>query len=110
MRDGEGESAQKWKADWDALSAEASEYVERIEQDKDLQRLRDAHAKLGKDIDSGLSDVKQEAAAKAQNIMEQASWFWHDMFSHYVPKALSMMKDIPIPRYVLLLHLAHTRY
>ncbi|KAL1713884.1 hypothetical protein EV715DRAFT_210772 [Schizophyllum commune] len=98
MRDGEGESAQKWKADWDALSSEASEYVERIEQDKDLQRLRDAHAKLGKDIDSGLSDVKQEAAAKAQNIMEQASWFWHDMFSHYVPKALSMMKDIPIPR------------
>ncbi|KAL1742409.1 hypothetical protein HDZ31DRAFT_66017 [Schizophyllum fasciatum] len=98
MRDGEGESAQKWKADWDALSEETAEYFERLEADKDLQRLRDAHARLGKDIDSGLSDAKEEAAAKAQSVMEQASWFWHDMFSHYVPRALSLMKDIPIPR------------
>ncbi|TRM66694.1 hypothetical protein BD626DRAFT_483536 [Schizophyllum amplum] len=98
LSSGEGDSAQKWKADWDDISNEAAEYVERIEKDTDLQHLRDAHAKLGKDIESGLADATAEAAAQAQSVMEQASWFWHDMFSYYLPKAMSMMKNIPIPR------------
>jgi len=33
--------------------------------------------------------------------LDQATWFWQDLFRVYLPKVLSKLKDIPIPRYVV---------
>ena len=39
------------------------------------------------------------AAAGAQKALDQPVWMWQDMFNAYLPRLLSVIKDIPIPRY-----------
>ncbi|KAJ7280323.1 hypothetical protein C8J57DRAFT_123428 [Mycena rebaudengoi] len=69
-----------------------------VAEDKDLQRVREAHVHLGNDIERGLVQAGQEAETGVQAVLERASWFWQDLFAVYGPRALALLKDIPIPR------------
>jgi hypothetical protein len=89
----------KWKEDFEALGKEAREFQDRMEQDKDLQAVRQAHAQLGRDIEDTLVDV---AAVGLQAAVSGTSWLWADLFNVYLPRFISMIKSIPIPRYDLL--------
>jgi hypothetical protein len=44
--------------------------------DEDLNRVREAHAKLGSDVEQGLVKAGQEAQTGMQASVEQATWFW----------------------------------
>ena len=45
--------------------------------------------RAGEEVESGLKTA-----------VDQATWFWQDLFKIYIPNLLSKMKDVPIPRYV----------
>lgn len=96
----EKDSSGKWKMAVDDLKTELGKVQSRLENDEDLNRLKDAHAKLGSDIEKGLTDAGEEAKTGMQAAMEQATWFWQDLFKYYIPRFLSKMRDVPIPRSV----------
>ncbi|KAF9011677.1 hypothetical protein BDZ89DRAFT_963742 [Hymenopellis radicata] len=88
----------EWKRDWDCFKAEVSAFQNALDEDKDLRRLRDAHLQLGQAIEKRLIEGSQAATTGLQAAMDQASWFWRDIFQVYMPRFLSFMKDVPIPR------------
>ncbi|KAF5390079.1 hypothetical protein D9757_003755 [Collybiopsis confluens] len=98
MLDQESDFGRSWKRDVAALKVQIKKFQDGIRGDEDLNRLRDAHLKLGDAIESGLLETGSQAQTGMQAIMEQVTWFWQDLFTVYLPKALSMMKGIPIPR------------
>jgi len=87
----------KWKEDFGALQREVHGLQERMEQDKDLQAVRKAHAQLGRDIEECLADV---AAVGLQGAVSGTSWLWADLFNVYLPRFVGILKSLPIPRYV----------
>jgi len=99
LTDTGSDKSRKWKEDFEALRKEVREFQERMEQDKDLQAVRQAHAQLGRDIEDTLVDV---AAVGLQAAVSGTSWIWADLFNVYLPRFISMIKSIPIPRYDLL--------
>ncbi|KAJ7673481.1 hypothetical protein B0H17DRAFT_1083144 [Mycena rosella] len=66
--------------------------------DEDIERVQAAHTQLGEDAERGLVEAGEEAETGVQAVLERASWFWRDLFAVYAPRALAMLKDIPIPR------------
>ena len=95
------EKNDKWKAAVDNVMKESKKVEVGIRNDEDLNRVREAHAKLGNDIEQGLVEAGQEAQTGMQAAVEQATWFWQDLFKVYLPRIMSKMRDIPIPRSVL---------
>ncbi|KAK0502385.1 hypothetical protein EDD18DRAFT_690114 [Armillaria luteobubalina] len=87
-----------WKLDYNALRKELNAFELALSQDKDMKRLRDAHVQLGKAIEEGFAEVGPEAKTGLEAAMEQVSWFWRDIFQVYIPRALTFMKGVPIPR------------
>ncbi|KAJ6602457.1 hypothetical protein DFH09DRAFT_1270433 [Mycena vulgaris] len=83
---------------WEELKATVKTFVTALVADEDVERLRAAHAKLGEDAERGLVEAGQEAETGVQALLERAAWFWRDLFAVYAPRALAMLKDIPIPR------------
>lgn len=69
-----------------------------LRSDADLSRLKGVHAKLGEDIERGLVEVGQEAKTGMQAAVEQATWFWQELFKVYIPRIVSTVGDVPIPR------------
>ena len=100
LTDTDSDNSRKWTEDFEALRKEVREFQERMEQDKDLQAVRQAHAQLGRDIEDTLVDV---AAVGLQAAVSGTSWFWADLFNVYLPRFISTIKSIPIPRYDRLL-------
>jgi hypothetical protein len=96
------EKGKKWKSDVTALRTEIRSYRAAIDEDRDLQRLREAHKVFADKLESGVIGTAQQGAQLALN---QAAWFWQDLFRVYTPRLLGSLKDIPIPRYVSLLFL-----
>ncbi|KAK0467954.1 uncharacterized protein EV420DRAFT_1502084 [Desarmillaria tabescens] len=88
----------KWKTHYGALRNELNAFEAALSQDKDTKRLRDAHVQLGKAIEHGLVEAGAQAKSGLHAAMEQASWFWRDIFQVYIPRALTFMKGFPIPR------------
>lgn len=93
--DTDSDKNSKWKEDLGILRKEVRELQERMEQDKDLQAVRKAHAQLGRDVEEILVDV---AAVGLQAAINGTSWLWTDLFSVYLPRFISMLKSVPIPR------------
>jgi len=85
----------------DDVMEESKKVEAGIRNDEDLNRVREAHAKLGCDIKQGLVEAGLEAQTDMQVGIEQATWFWQDLFRVYLPRIMSKMRDIPIPRLVL---------
>ncbi|KIL60426.1 hypothetical protein M378DRAFT_187786 [Amanita muscaria Koide BX008] len=86
----------KFKSEVDQLKKDFESIQQGIDSDKDLIRLRAAHEQLSRDIQRGLSDVGAEGGI--QGAIEQATWFWQDLFRVYMPRVLASLKDVPIPR------------
>ena len=97
LLDADSEKGRKWKADVGKLQEEARKFQCDIDHDEDLRRVRRTHAKLGDDIEDSLLIA---GSAGLQATMNKALWFWQDLFNFYLPKAVGMLKDIPIPRSV----------
>ncbi|CDO76875.1 hypothetical protein BN946_scf184901.g12 [Trametes cinnabarina] len=95
LLDKDSDKGRKWKQDIAALKREASEFQAAIDRDQDLRAVKQAHAKLGEDLENGLLTA---GSAGVQSLMERAPWFWQDVFNVYLPKLVGMIKDIPIPR------------
>ncbi|KAF8170753.1 hypothetical protein K438DRAFT_1613635 [Mycena galopus ATCC 62051] len=83
---------------WTELKETAQTFGAALVADEDVQRLRAAHAQLGEDVERGLVEAGEQAETGVQAVLERAAWFWRDLFAVYAPRALSMLKDIPIPR------------
>lgn len=101
------EKDQKWKANIDELKQELAKIDKGISQDKDLARIKMAHQHFNQDIEQGLIDASKEAETGLQAAMEQVTWFWQDLFKVYLPRIMSKMKNLPIPRYVTLCPLSN---
>ncbi|KAI0795838.1 hypothetical protein C8Q75DRAFT_744066 [Abortiporus biennis] len=86
---------QKWRVDSDLLKTQFTQFSKALDAGKDSQRVRRAHAKLGKDIEEALFTT---ASAGAQMAAENVPWLWQDLFNVHLPRLLGMLKDIPIPR------------
>ncbi|TFK87277.1 hypothetical protein K466DRAFT_117691 [Polyporus arcularius HHB13444] len=95
LLDKDSDKGRKWKEDVAKLKQEATEFQQAVDQDEDLRQIRRTRAKLGEDIENTLLTA---ASAGAQSLMERAPWFWQDIFNVYLPKIVSAVKDIPIPR------------
>ena len=61
-----------------------------------LNRVKESHEKVGMDMEKRLV----EAEAGMQAAIEQATWSWEDLFKIYVPRVLSKMQNILIPRFI----------
>ncbi len=92
------EKDQAWREAVEAVKTEFAKVEGGLRSDADLNRLKAEHAKLGDDIERGLVDAGQEAKTGMQAAVEQATWFWQDLFKVYVPRIMSKMGDVPIPR------------
>jgi hypothetical protein len=98
LTDLDSDKGRKWKQDFEALRSEVLGFQERMEQDKDLQAIRNAHAQFGRDIEEFFVDV---ATVGLQGAISGTSWLWTDVFNVYLPRFVGMLKSLPIPRYVL---------
>lgn len=85
------DSEREWKRDLDALRREFDEFRELVRADPDVARLKEAHGNLAE-------EVTEVASAVADASVDRTSWLWHDVLDVYVPRILSQIKDIPVPR------------
>ncbi|EGN98629.1 hypothetical protein SERLA73DRAFT_107695 [Serpula lacrymans var. lacrymans S7.3] len=91
----ESEVGQQWKQDVHALRHELRDFQHAMAKDADLQRVRKAHSKFADEVERGIVAGGQIGF---QFAVDQASWFWQDIFNVYAQRILGMLKDIPIPR------------
>lgn len=49
-----------------------------------------------------MEDRLDEAVTGMQAAVEQATWFWQDLFKIYILRVFSKMRDVPVPRFILL--------
>ena len=91
----ESEEGRKWREDIGKLRHEAQEFQKALEAGQDTKRIRKAQMKFAKDLEDALTSA---ASAGAQVASERAAWLWQDLFNAYIPRILSIVKDIPIPR------------
>ena len=96
----DGEEGRKWREDVGKLRAEWNDFYKALYAGKDLGRVRRAQTKLADDLESAFATAASKAADKAMEIApDQPVWMWQDIFNAYIPRLLSLLKDIPIPRY-----------
>jgi len=95
LLDADSDTGRKWKEDVGQLKQEAAAFQRAVDHDEELRKVRRAHAKLGEDLEESLLVA---GSSGLQATMEKAPWFWQDVFNVYLPKAVGMLKDIPIPR------------
>lgn len=95
--DADSEEGQKWRDDIGKLRHEIEDFQKALEGGPDTKRVRRAQAKLAKDLEEALSSA---AAVGAQAASDKTTWLWQDLFNAYIPRLLSIVKDIPIPRWV----------
>ena len=93
------EKDDNWRKAVDCVKIELQKLETELKKDEDLNRVKEAHEKFGMDIEEGFV----EAETGMQAAIEQATWFWQDLFKVYVPRVLSKMRDVPVPRFVFLL-------
>ena len=84
----------KWKEDLETFRRELREFRQAIENDADLRRVRVAHARFSRDMEKTIAS----SGLGLQYALEQASWFWQDLFNVYTQRILTVLKNIPIPR------------
>ena len=92
------EKDDKWKRAADSVKIEWEKIEAGLKEDEDLNRVKATHEKFGKDMEQELvgAGTGMEAA------IEQATWFWQDMFKVYAPRVFAKMRNVPVPRFILL--------
>jgi hypothetical protein len=89
------EKDDKWRKAVDSVKIELQKFEAELKNDKDLNRIKEAHEKFEMDMEAGLVEAES-------GVIEQATWFWQDLFKVYVPRVLSKMRDVPVPRFIFL--------
>jgi len=89
---------ENWKRQVQQLRKEWNRIEKGMNNDADVKNVRQAHSNLTRDIQEGVKVAGSEAQSTVEAAMEQATWFWQDIFKVYLPKALSKLKNVPIPR------------
>jgi hypothetical protein len=84
----------------DSGKNELRKFETELKKEENLNRVKEAHEKFGMDMEEGFV----EAETGMQAAIEQATWFWQDLYKVYVPRLLSKMRDVPVPRFVFLLY------
>jgi len=92
------EKDEKWKSNIDELKQGLAQIDQGTSDDQDLQRIRAAHQRLTHDVEQGLIDASREAETGFKAAVDQVTWFWQDLFKVYLPRVMSTMKNVPIPR------------
>jgi hypothetical protein len=95
LLDNNSDLAKKWKADLEAFRRELREFHQAIANDADLRRVKEAHVRFAQDMEK---NVVASGGLGLQYVLEQASWFWQDLFNVYTQRILGVLKNIPIPR------------
>ncbi|KAI0071485.1 hypothetical protein K474DRAFT_1668982 [Panus rudis PR-1116 ss-1] len=95
LYDADTEEGKKWRDDFGRLKNEALEFQKALDGGEDAKRVHQAQAKLATDIEQSFLTA---ASAAAQTATDQFPWMWQDLFNAYLPRVMSMIKDIPIPR------------
>ncbi|KAH8091062.1 hypothetical protein BXZ70DRAFT_994141 [Cristinia sonorae] len=95
LYDADTAEGQKWRDDVGKLQKEWEEFQKAFDSGEDTRRIQKAQSKLGSDIEQAMITA---AGAGAQSAIDYAPWFWQDLFNAYIPRVLSIIKDIPIPR------------
>lgn len=80
-----------WKKDASALQKELESFGKAIADDKESKAIAQAFEKLGK-------DTKDTAKLGVQMFKGQAGAFYRDAINVVLPRILSLIKEIPIPR------------
>ncbi|KAJ7234476.1 hypothetical protein C8J57DRAFT_1575063 [Mycena rebaudengoi] len=76
------------------LTGSARAFGGALAADADAQRVKNAYTQLGADAARGFAEAGKEAALN----LEVALWFWRDAVAVYLPRALALLKGLPIPR------------
>ena len=95
------EKDSNWKRAADAFKVELKKVVDGMKNDEHLGRVRAAHARLGDDLERGLVEAGREMDISLQAMVNKATWFWQDLFKVYLPRFLSKVESLPIPRYMI---------
>ncbi|KZV75074.1 hypothetical protein PENSPDRAFT_572201 [Peniophora sp. CONT] len=91
----ENVQSKKWSDDVDVFRRELKVIQKRLGDDPELAKIQRAHAQFGQDLDELFIDV---AATGMQSVIDKAAWAWQDLFNVYLPRAVGLLKKIPIPR------------
>jgi hypothetical protein len=90
------EKDDKWRKAVDSVKIELQKVEAGLKKDEDLNRVKAAHDKFGRDMEEG----SVEGGTSMQAAIEQATWFWQDLFKVYLPRVLSEMRGVPVPRFI----------
>ncbi|KAH7092797.1 hypothetical protein BKA62DRAFT_722425 [Auriculariales sp. MPI-PUGE-AT-0066] len=91
LKDRNTEEGRKWNTDVERLDRESREFNEAIRKDGSINRLKEAHLKLARDLASAAPTASKFA-------LGQASWLWHDVSDVLLPRLFDLIKQIPLPR------------
>ena len=97
IHDADTPEGKKWRDDWAKLKHEWREFQKAFDAGEDTRRIQKAQAQFGVDLEQAMIAA---AGAGAQSAWDASPWLWQDFFNAYVPRMLSIVKEIPIPRYV----------
>ena len=92
----EGDS--KWKRAVEEFKAQLRKVMDGVKMDEDTQRVREAHTRFAADLERGLVESGREAELSLQALLEKATWFWQDLFRVYIPRIVTKLESLPIPR------------
>ena len=70
------EKDRKWHGNVKKLKEELHKIELGFQENEDLQRVVDAHAKLGEDLANGLTTAGEEVESGLKTAVDQATWFW----------------------------------
>jgi hypothetical protein len=96
------EKDDKWRNIVEGVKSEWGRIERGVKENGDLKRVSEAQRKLGLDVKNGLKDARDDIESGMKQAIEEATWFWQDLFKVYLPKVLKRLKDVPIPRYIFL--------
>lgn len=95
------EKDSKWKRAVEDFQVELHNVMDKMKNDEDLGRVRAAHARLAADLERGLVEAGREMEISMQAMVDKATWFWQDLFKVYLPRIVSKLESLPIPRYMI---------
>ncbi len=104
------EKDDKWRDIIEGVKSEWSRIERGVKDHGDLKRVSEAQGKLGLDVKNGLRGAKDEIESGMKQAIEEATWFWQDLFKVYLPRVLKRLKDVPIPRYISFFLFVLTKY
>ncbi|KAF8527534.1 hypothetical protein BU17DRAFT_81736 [Hysterangium stoloniferum] len=86
-----GEERGKWNDDLERLQNEVCQFFDNIQNDQDVKRLQEASAIFANDLSEAMISLNEATTGNA-------NWLWQDIADVCIPRAVKVLKDIPIPR------------